>query len=373
MIEQQAKQRRNRILSWTINLLGILILVLMLYLGGVRAWQQILQGDWRYVLAGFAVTLLWNLIATYRWQIIVNYRAGEPVCQFRYLFTYQMLGMLTGQVMPITIGMLGTRPVALSLSKGVPLRRSALSVLLDKSFDLLLALLLFIPVALYLVGWISLSLAFVLIGGLVLIGVLIIAWQFEQALRLLGRLGSRLAKPLARVPLLGDRLVRRLQPQLERLSSEPLLPNSLALQAFLVTLVMYALLAARLVYIAEAVHLDIPWYILAMSVAVTQLTLIFAVTPGSLGFLEGGWAAVFALSGLSLDQFTIFVIARRAYFLAFTVIDTLLAFAWIRESPARLFRAVLVASSQPQARPVAGSAPPVETGAQNGNPHAMVK
>jgi hypothetical protein len=33
--------------------------------------------------------------------------------------------------------------------------------------------------------------------------------------------------------------------------------------------------------------------------------------------------------------------------LVFTLIGTLLAFAWIRESPARLFRAVLVASRQP--------------------------
>jgi len=373
MSENRAKQKRNRILSWAINLLGILILILMLYLGGVRTWKQILQGDWRYVFAGFVVTLLWNVVATYRWQMIVNHMSGGPVCQFRYLFTYQMLGMLTGQVMPITIGMLGTRPVALSLSKGVPLRRSALSVLLDKSFDLLLALLLFIPIALYLVGWIRLPLALALIGVLVVIGVLLVAWKFEQALRLAGRLGARLARPFARVPVLGDRLVRRLQPQLERLAVEPLLPNSVALQAFLTTLVMYALLSARLVYMAEAVRLVIPWYVLAMSVTVTQLTLIFAVTPGSLGFLEGGWAAVFALSGLGLDAFTLFVIARRAYLLVFTVIDTVLAFAWIRESPARLFRAVLVASSQPQAEPAAGSVAAVEPGDQNGNPQVMVK
>jgi uncharacterized protein (TIRG00374 family) len=258
-----------------------------------------------------------------------------------------MLGMLTGQVMPITIGMLGTRPVALSLSQDVSLKRSALSGLLDKLFDLVLALLLLIPVALYLVHWLSRPLAFGLIAGVVVIGAILIAWQFEQTLRLAGRVGSRLARPLARLPVLGERLIRRLQPQIERLSGETFLPNSLALRSFFLTLVMYALLSARLVYIAEAVHLDIPWYILAMSVAVTQLTLIFSITPGSLGFLEGGWAAVFALSGLTLDQFTTFVIARRAYFLVFTVIDTLLAFVWVRESPARLFRSVLTASRGP--------------------------
>jgi uncharacterized protein (TIRG00374 family) len=334
-------------LSWIINLLGILALILILYLGGIEAWQQILLGDWRYVLAAFAVTLVWNLVATYRWLVITNHIVGQEICPFRYFFTYHMLGMLTGQVMPITIGMLGTRPLALSLSQGVSLKRSALSSLVDKLFDLVLALLLFIPVALYLVDWITRPLAYGLITGIVVIGAILIAWRFEQALRLVGQVGSRLSKPLARLPVLGDRLVRRLQPQAERLSSETLLPNPLALRCFLLTLVMYALLAARLVYIAEAVHLQIPWYILAMSVAVTQLTLIFSITPGSLGFLEGGWAAVFSLAGLTLGQFTIFVIARRAYFLVFTVIDMLLAFAWIRESPARLFRAVLSAPQEP--------------------------
>jgi len=111
-----------------------------------------------------------------------------------------------------------------------------------------------------------------------------------------------------------------------------------------VTLVMYALLAARLVFMAEAFRLSIPWYLLAMSVCVTQLTLIFSVTPGSLGFLEGGWAAVFSLGGVPLEQYTVFVIGRRFYFLIFTALITLLAFAWIRESPAHLFRAVLTAS-----------------------------
>ena len=84
-----------------------------------------------------------------------------------------------------------------------------------------------------------------------------------------------------------------------------------------------------------------------MGVCVTQLTLVFSVTPGSLGFLEGGWGAVLGLAGLSLDAVPLFVIGRRAFVLVFMLIGTLLAFAWIRESPAHLFRAVHQASRQP--------------------------
>ena len=81
-----------------------------------------------------------------------------------------MIGMLTGQVLPITVGMLGGRPVALSLSRSVSLRQSALSVFVDKLFDLILALLLVLPVALFLANGISLTVAFVLMASTVIVG-----------------------------------------------------------------------------------------------------------------------------------------------------------------------------------------------------------
>jgi uncharacterized protein (TIRG00374 family) len=347
MSSDSKKEKRNRILSWIINLSGILVFAMILYAGGVEAWQQIIQCDWRYLLAAFGMALLWNLVAAYRWSLIATQLVGRDICPYRYYFTYHMIGMLTGQVVPITVGMLGARPVALSLSQGVSFRRSALSVLLDKSFDLILALLLVLPVALHLIGWISRPVAFGIIGGIVLAGMALVAWQYERGIRVIGSVGSRLSRPLARVPVLGRRLAQRLPQQLERLSSEALITNGVAGQTFLLTLVMYGLLAARLFFIAQALRLDIPWHLFTMGIAITQLALVFSVTPGSLGFLEGGWWAVLSLAGITQDQFYIFVIGRRAFVLVFTLVNTLLAFIWIHESPARLFRAVLTASRQP--------------------------
>lgn len=357
------KQKRNKILSWVINLAGISIFALILYVGGVEAWEVILGSDWRYVLAAFAATLLWNLVATYRWALIANEVVdfAEP-CPYRYYFTYQMIGMLTGQVLPITVGMLGGRPVALSLSQGVSLKRSALSVFLDKLFDLILAVLLVVPVALFLVDWISRYVAFGLMSSIAITGAFLLGWQYGASLRFIGKVGTRLAKPLARVPVIGQKFARRLPQQLDQVTNKTTLPNRVAVQAFLLTIVMYGLLSARLIFVSEALRLNIPWYLLAMGVCVTQLALVFSVTPGSLGFLEGGWAAVLGLAGLSLTQFTYFVIGRRAFLLVFTLIITLIAFVWIRQSPAHLFGTVLTASRQP----------PVDED-QKGNPSLAVR
>jgi uncharacterized protein (TIRG00374 family) len=345
MSEQPDKQRRNRLISRLINLAGVLALIAILYLGGVDAWRQIVQADLLYLLAAFVATVVWNLCAAYRWALIarqVSPQAAE--CPYRYFFTYQMLGMLTGQVVPISVGMLGTRPVALNLSRGVSLKRAALSVFLDKLFDVVLAVLLVIPVAVYLAGWIGLPLALGLMGGAALAGALAIGWKYDRALQIIARIGSRAARLLARLPLLGPRLARRLPEQLDRLATETVLPNRLAAQVFALTVLQYALVSARMYTIAQALHLEIPWYLMAMGACVTQLTLIFSVTPGSLGFLEAGWGAVLGLAGLSSGQIYTFLIGRRAFVLLFTVANTLMAFAWIRESPARLFRAVMSAS-----------------------------
>jgi uncharacterized protein (TIRG00374 family) len=352
-----AHSRRNRFLSWSVNLVGVLAFVIILYWGGAEAWRQMIRVDLRYLLASLAATLLWNLVAAYRWSLLTNRVAGRTVCPYRYYFTYHMIGMVTGQVLPITAGMLGGRPVALSLSQGVPLKRTALSVLLDKLFDLFLALVLVGPVALYLVGWISLPLGLGLMGAAAIAGALLLGWRYEQVMRWFGLIGIRLARILGRVPVIGSKFARRLPQQLERLTTEAALSNRLAFRSFLLTLVLYSLLSARLVFIAQALRLGIPCYLLVMGACVAQLAVVFSVTPGSLGFLEGGWGAVLGLAGLTRDQFTFFVIGRRAYALVFTLLCALLAFAWIRESPAHLFRAVITASRQPDREPAAAYTP----------------
>lgn len=342
---QIAKEKRSKILSWAINLGGLFIFLLILYLGGVDVWVQLLQANFWYILAILAVTILWNVVATYRWSIIAD-RITQDIYHvpFRYYFAYQMIGIVTGQIVPVTLGMLGGRAVALTLSKGVPLRYSLLSTFIDKLFDLGLALLLAIPVALGLAGWISLTYTLMIMGLIAVFVIAFLAWRFEWGMSLIGSFGIQAAQPLGRVPLVGRRLANRIPQRIEELSVATILSNRGSVMLFLLTLLMYVLLSVRLVLIASALQLNIPWYVMAMGVPITQLSLIFSITPGSLGFLEGGWLAVFSLAGMTIDQFTFFVIARRAYVLVAAVLGTLLAFVWIRESPAGLFRSVVATS-----------------------------
>jgi uncharacterized protein (TIRG00374 family) len=359
MSADRSQAKRTRLLAWLINLAGVAVFAFILYQGGWRVWQQIFRSEPLFLLGALTATLAWNLVAAYRWYLISKaVTEGHPGPSYPHYYTYHMIGMLTGQILPIGVGLLAGRPVALSLSGEVSLRRATLSVVLDKFFDLVLAALLAVPTALYLVDWIDLPTAAGAIVAAIVLGFLLIGWQYENTMRWLARLAARLARPFTRLPIVGRRLISRLPQQLERLSTETFVTNRRAVRLFLLTLVLYSLLALRLVFIALAVRLDVPWYLLAMGVGITQLTLIFSFTPGSLGILEGGWWAVFRLGGQPLDVYNLFVIARRALVLAFTPICALIGFAWIRESPARLFRAVLSASRRvPAATEPAAAAP----------------
>ena len=362
MSAARSQSKRNKILAWTINLAGVAAFALILFLGGVQVWQQIFRADPLYLLAALTATLAWNLVATARWYLICDaVTEGQPGAPFSHYYAYHMIGMLTGQILPIGVGMVGGRAVALSLSGYVSPRRAALSVVLDKFFDVILAILLAVPAALYLVDWIGLPQAAQLIVVVVVLGLVLVGWQYEGTMRWLARVAARLARPLTRLPVVGKRLISRLPQQLERLSSETFVTNRRAMLLFLLTLALYSLLALRLVLIARAVQLSVPWTLLALGVSITQLTLIFSFTPGSLGVLEGGWWAVFHLGDQTFSVYNLFVIARRALVLVFTLICSLLGFVWIRQSPARLFRAVLTASQsapEPEAGPegVGGSA-----------------
>jgi uncharacterized protein (TIRG00374 family) len=322
---------------------------LILYLGGGQAWQQVLRADWRYLLAALGITLSWNLLSAYRWALLAERVAGgASAIPLRYYLTFHLIGMLTGQVLPIGVGMLGARPVALHLSRGVSLRRATLSVLLDKLFDPILALLLVGPVALHLIGGLELPVALALMAGTAAAGAAVVGWRYEQGLRLLARLGSRVAGLVAHLPIIGRHLGHRLGENLEQLATESPISGRLAVRAFSLTVTMYLLHSLRLYCISQALRLDIPWHLVLMGACVTQLTLTFSFTPGALGFLEGGWAAVLGLAGLSQAQFLTFVIGRRAFVLIFTALAALLAFAWIGESPARLFRSVVADPRQPE-------------------------
>ena len=98
------------------------------------------------------------------------------------------------------------------------------------------------------------------------------------------------------------------------------------LNIFSLTLLRFLFLVLRLYLLNESLDLGIPVALFVAGIPIAQLTLALALTPGALGFLEGGWYAVLTLGGVAEIERSAFLIGQRAYWSIFIGLIFLLTY-----------------------------------------------
>jgi len=298
----------GRCLRLVLQLLSLALFALILWLGGLDPWQQILAGDCWALLAAFLCGGLGNMLSATRLQLVARSLAGRDLAPWRRFYYLNMTARALGLVAPRGLSTLGGKSVGLR-ALGVSLKRSFWIVLLDNFFDLALLGALMVPSLLFLKDWIS-SCAFIALAlGLILplAGAL---WWIAAAGRLLP-----LIEWLRRVPLLGSVL------RIDGAGVADILPTRpTALRALGLSVLLNGALVTRFYYIARAVGTTHPWLIFAAGFPMTQLSLVLSVTPGALGLFDAGWYGVLLLGGVSHQEALTFVIAQRAYIFVFVLI-----------------------------------------------------
>jgi uncharacterized protein (TIRG00374 family) len=304
--------------SKALNLVGVLIFALILIWGGREPWERVLTGVPHYVLATFLTTGAWTLLGAARWCTLGEAVADGAVCSRRRFYACHVVATAFGQIASPLIGSLGGRPALLSLSAGWSFKRALLSSLLDKAFDLLLIGVLLGPALLILARVLSPEQGLAAMGVAIIIGFVGLWLTYKH-----GKPAMWLARVwewLLRLPLVG----RRLAGPVYRLS-QLVLPNSHTTgRAYLLTLLMYGLLMLRLVCVAEALRLEIPWLWLVVGLPIAQLSLLLSLIPGALGTFELGWYGVLALAGVESETILAFLIGRRLYTTVFIPIWALI-------------------------------------------------
>jgi uncharacterized membrane protein YbhN (UPF0104 family) len=298
----------KRWLRLALQLLSLMLFGIILWLGGLEAWQQILAGDLEDILPSFLLTGLAGMLAATRLRLIATSVAGRELSSWRRFYYLSMTARALGLVVPRSLSTLAGKSVALR-AMGVSLRRSVWIVLMDNIFDLSLLGVLMAPALFFLEGWTSLSgfIALALGMTLALAGGLWWATATGRLLSLVRRLGH--------IPRLASAL--HLGPE----STADLLPtHATGLQALGLSVLINGALAIRFYYIARAVGLAHPWFLFVAGLPVAQLSLLLAVTPGGLGLYDAGWYGVLLLGGIPQQEALTFVIAQRAYIFVFVLI-----------------------------------------------------
>jgi len=306
-------QRRKWMLRLLGYALGAGVFAVLIYLGG---WQA-LKAPFQPKIVPFILCFLANgvlfAVSSSRWGVIVDALEGRKVCSHYQYFHYFTLGRFLGQYISQSGSDLVFKPLMLKGMNALPLKRGVMGVLWDKAFDILFVLTLAIPAALLILQWLSPFYSVVLmVLGLALPWTIIVdprllAYLTERVLRIARRIA-------ASIPLLRSRLSQ--SPLEVSLSFKAMNGRTLLIILSLTTL-KYVILILRLYLLVLALDLAIPVTAIGAGIPLAQLSLVFAITPGALGLLEGGWYAVLISLGVSQGDITAFLVGQRLYWLLF--------------------------------------------------------
>lgn len=323
----------NHWLRLALQVASLALFVLILVWGGPDAWHQIAGSDPRCFVISLLLLGAASMLSAARLQIIARSMAGHPVAPWTRFYYLSMTTRAIGLVMPRTLSTVGGKAVGLG-ALGVPAGRALWIVLLDNGLDLLVLAAATGPALLFL----SYGLGWEFLGAcLVVLALLAAAWWWLTSAGTLSPTSSirrLVAWAARRLPRLGGMLPG--SEAQEALNLFPPRPATLAALGW--TAALNSLLALCYYAISRSIGLAQPWTVYAAGFAVTQLSLVVAVTPGGLGLVDAGWYGVLLLAGVPTQQALTFVIAQRAFIfvhvLAWAGASVLLSLALERPSHA---------------------------------------
>jgi uncharacterized membrane protein YbhN (UPF0104 family) len=193
------------------------------------------------------------------------------------------------------------------------------AMLVDKLFDLGLSGMLLLPIAAYVLRWISLEACAMLFIPFFVLPAIVMLWWYKPVLALLFRFRDTLAARLKGVPLAARFLRGRAGQACLALSPDQVPPPRTALAAYGVTVLRYLLMVLRFAAVSVALDVAVPSLLVFVGIPIAQLGLLLAVTPGALGALEAGWLGVLVLGGLPRQDIVAFLVGQRAALFVFTL------------------------------------------------------
>jgi uncharacterized membrane protein YbhN (UPF0104 family) len=281
-----------------------------------EGWSQA-RFDPRWLATLLFTTLLTYFITVGRWSSICDTLARRKVCPRRMYLLYHLYGQFASQFLPFSGGDIVVKSVWLWRKHRLPLSLAIVSILVDRSFDILLFLTLLAPGLLYLtqaasgaeVVWLGSAAVVALAAGLVTLGPRLVAglaWGMNR----IAFVRSRAIEAGAESPNgdvgLGAALSRAARQR-----------DHVALYVLL-SVGRYAMLVVNAYGAARAASLEIPLSAFLVGIPIMQLGVFFAMIPAGLGVLEGGWFVILTASGVSPSHVALFMVEYRVYLLVYT-------------------------------------------------------
>ena len=265
--------------------------------------------------AGLAITalIIHTLLTAYKWGLVTQKLTPNNQQPLRFYLFYTTLGSLSMQFMPQYVGMVMVQNLALRVHKISSFSKGFLSVIYDQFFNLLIPLLLFPTSLLYVLGYISLSVAvFVWIATIILVHFVINKWH--------RRVIAFLIRSLIWVKQLKPGKAKASQPAIAT-GNDSILDKQFTLNLYWISVVRYLVWIIRGVLIVIAGGFKIKLWAVAFISPIVQLAMLLSFTPANLGLMEFSWIGLLGLFGVPDATAVKFALMQRfLYIVAVTII-----------------------------------------------------
>ncbi|MDJ0595506.1 MAG: lysylphosphatidylglycerol synthase transmembrane domain-containing protein [Pleurocapsa sp. MO_226.B13] len=264
--------------------------------------------------AGLAITALivHTFLTAFKWSLVTQKLTPDNQQPLKFYLFYTTLGSLTMQFMPQYVGMVMVQNLALRIHKISSFSKGFLSVIYDQFFNLLIPLLLFPASILYVLGYISLSVA-VLIWTTTIIGTHFIINKWHRSLI------SFLIKALTWVKEKKSRKNKQERPEVAT-GTDSILSKQFTLNLYWISVLRYAVWIVRGVLIAIAGGFKIKLWAVAFISPIVQLAMLLSFTPANLGLMEFSWIGLLGLFDVPDASAVKFALMQRFLYVVAVVI-----------------------------------------------------
>jgi uncharacterized membrane protein YbhN (UPF0104 family) len=296
---------------------GVAVFLGLVWYSGTSDLSRVLEADPIWLVSAFACTVFITVFWARRWGLLANKLTGSSTVPNWWYYHSLILSRAVSLFVPESVGAFGTGTLSLRFSQGVPMTIGLYSLILDRLFDLLTALLLVLPAILFILGiWPVIPSYALYISILGLLWVILEVKRRTITIFLL-RSYSWLITVGADIPVVGSRF----QPlEICEEESNLLLTAQDARKLYIDNLGKLLSVVLRWYSLALAFHLPVSFAWILFGSSIVQVSRVFSVTPGSLGVLEAGWYAVLSLGGVDGPLIIAFLIGQRVLISTFLLI-----------------------------------------------------
>jgi uncharacterized protein (TIRG00374 family) len=293
--------------------LGIIVFTILIFFAGAEALSALSTASPVHLILVFVIVACLTALSARRWGDLTNSFVGHQVCSFFDYYHTFILSRATGLIIPQSASELGLRPILHRLST----QSSGLSAfnagLIERFFDGTLLLATGIPSFIFIIGLIGSKLYVILLLSFIFFWLLGLTAFTRSSIAYLSKLTSRITETRsAQNNYLSRLFITKLNQTIDPLSKSVARDNSTIKWVGFLSIVRYLLISLQFLLIARALGLTgIGVIDMFAALPAAQLSLLIAITPGGIGFVEGGFLGVFIALGIPLNEINAFLVGQR--------------------------------------------------------------